>query len=74
MATRKSRTLDAKAFQINRGNEEISIFEIFPNLYKLNGVKEIFDLTGREERIGGGETNNVRKQRLTQIRRRQRIN
>lgn len=53
MATRKSRTLDAKAFQINRGNEEISIFEIFPNLYKLNGVKEIFDLGGREERIGG---------------------
>lgn len=53
VATRKSRTLDAKAFQINRGNEEISIFEIFPNLYKLNGVKEIFDLRGREERIGG---------------------
>lgn len=50
VATRKSRTLDAKAFQINRGNEEISIFEIFPNLYKLNGVKEIFDLgEGRKE-------------------------
>lgn len=50
MATRKSRTLDAKAYQINRGN----FIEIFPNLYKLNGVKEIFDLGGGEERIGGG--------------------
>lgn len=38
----------------NKSRKRGNFIEIFPNLYKLNGVKEIFDLRGREERIGGG--------------------
>lgn len=40
----------------NKSRKRGNFIEIFPNLYKLNGVKEIFDLGGGEERIGeGGE-------------------
>lgn len=38
----------------NKSRKRGNFIEIFPNLYKLNGVKEIFDLGGGEERIGGG--------------------
>lgn len=38
----------------NKSRKRGNFIEIFPNLYKLNGVKEIFDLRGGEERIGGG--------------------
>lgn len=37
----------------NKSRKRGNFIEIFPNLYKLNGVKEIFDLGGGEERIGG---------------------
>lgn len=37
----------------NKSRKRGNFIEIFPNLYKLNGVKEIFDLGRREERIGG---------------------
>lgn len=38
----------------NKSRKRGNFIEIFPNLYKLNGVKEIFDLGGGEERIGRG--------------------
>ena len=38
----------------NKSRKRGNFIEIFPNLYKLNGVKEIFDLGEGEERIGGG--------------------
>lgn len=38
----------------NKSRKRGNFIEIFPNLYKLNGVKEIFDLGGGEERNGGG--------------------
>lgn len=38
----------------NKSRKRGNFIEIFPNLYKLNGVKKIFDLRRGEERIGGG--------------------